>query len=94
MVSAGFSPCRTFNARYSAVYPVRLNHIAGASPTIRSDVTEFSLSRTIVSPSHALSYTQHACARRVAHLYLHTQRYIYIVHCCVHAFFPTPAITR
>ena len=32
-----------------------LNLIAGASPTIRSDVTEFSLSLTIVSPSHALS---------------------------------------
>ena len=65
---------------------MRLNLIAGASPTIRSDVTEFSLSRTIVSPSHVLSYTPHARARYAAHLYLHTQRYIYIVHCCVRLF--------
>ena len=36
---------------------MRLNLIAEASPTIRSDVTEFSLFPTIVSPSHALSYS-------------------------------------
>ena len=59
------------------MYSVRLNLIAGASPTIRSDVTEFSLPHDRFSVPRAFLHATRMREMRGASLFTYTEIHLY-----------------